>query len=417
MATEAGTWRLDEAIESHWRTKGLDEDFRNEWLDPTATEYNPLHDEEARPTPPGPYAVYEKDEPEILMRMTGAGTQDDREVHRWTFRFKVHAQDSDSESAKSIAKRLALRIAAAFDPHNAIQFDGVAHVVTERGPDWHDREGDAESVWTVQFSILVDVTVTVSSGEGDEHSSSSSSSEMSMTSMSSSSSCSTVTESLSEEDDVLDFGDIGGVYDSQAAAVANRAALVAYLATRVNEPVELGLRGPVDYNDAKRQPSNVYLDLSAGAIAITVGGTGNISHLSFWGGSKIYGVNAASATTPIFQLTRGSGSMPRIVLRDLAFESNGSIIKWIYGGSGAVMENCKIDDFTGAGTIDQEAWTDVDAGTCSYGIWIEDADGLRLQNVQIKQGSGHGVVATRWHAGYCGVRIQSCNGAGLKLAQ
>jgi len=417
MATEAGTWRLDEAIAAHWESRGLDTDFRAEWLDPTAMEYEPLHDGMARPEPPGPYCVYEKDEPEILARMTGIDNSgDDRELQRWTFRFKVHAQDTSSESAKSIAQRLAKKIAAAFDPHNAIQFDGVAHVVTERGPDWHDQEGEQEASWTLQFSILVDATVGAFGGEA-EFSSSSSFSETSTTSMSSSSSCSSVTEPIAEEDDVLDFGDIGGVYDSQAAAVANRAALIAYLATRVNEPVELGFRGPVDYLDSKRQPANVYLDLSAGAIAITVGGAGNMSHLTFFGGSKIFGVNAATPATPIFQITRGSGQMPRVVIRGLAFESDGSVIKFVYGGSGVVLEDVKIDDFTGAGSIDHEDWTDVEAETCSYGVWLEDADGARIQNLQIKQGSGHGIVATRLHAGDVDARIQLCEGAGFKLQQ
>ena len=415
--TEAGTWRLDEAIERHWRLKGLDADFRREWPNPLATEYDPLHDEMARPTPPGPYCVYEKDEPQILMRMTGVGPGEEREVQRWTFRFKVHAQDRNPTTAKERVKRLAEKIAAAFDPHNAIQFEGVAHIVTERGPDWHDQEGDQEAKWTLQFSILVDAMVRTPEIEVEEMSSSSSMSESSTSSTSSSSSSLSIVVSIDEEDDVLDFGDIGGVYDSQAAAVANRAALVAYLATRVNEPVELGFRGPVDYLDSKRQPSNVYLDLSAGAIAITVGGAGNVSHLTFFGGSKIFGVNAATPGTPIFQITRGLGQMPRVVIRGLAFESDGSVIKFVYGGSGVVLEDVKIDDFTGAGAIDHEDWTDVDAETCSYGLWLEDADGARIQNLQIKQGSGHGVVATRLHAGDLQARIQLCEGAGFKLQQ
>jgi hypothetical protein len=221
---------------------------------------------------------------------------------------------------------------------------------------------------------------------------------------------------IDEEDDVLDFGDIGGVYDSSAAASENTDALVAYLSTRANEAVALKFRGPKTYN-AKREPAPVYLDLSSGSIDITVGGAGNITNLVFEGPSKIYGVNADAATTPLFEITRTAGQMPVIVLKNMVFESDGSVLKIINGGSGISLENIKIDDFTGSGVIDHDDWTDIDAETFSYGLYIDNADGVRISSLQIENGSGHGVVASRLHAGDVQGRIRQCDGAGWKLQQ
>jgi len=396
MATTRGTWQLDEAIRNHWIRNGLNEAFRDYWTDATQVKYEPLHDSVARPVPPGPYCVFEKGEPEVVARMTGS--TEDKEIVRWPFSFTIHAKASADKTAKAILTELAKQIVAEFDPHNAIEINGSAHIVTKRGPDWHTREGDKETSWTLEYEWLVDAKIDVTQTDSTDGDSS-------------------VVPLPDEVDDVLDFADIGGVYDSSAAAVANTAALNTYIATRPDKAIALKFAGPTTYNDTKREPGDAYLDLSGGAISVTVGAAGNPTHLIFTGPSQIRGVNAAAATTPIFEITRGAGSMPEIVLRDMVLRSDGSVIKIINGGSGLTLDNVKIEDFTGVGTIDFENWTEIDAETFSYGIWIDNGDGARLDAVQIKQGSGHGIVTTRLNAGRINARLQHLEGAGFKLDQ
>ena len=419
MATTRGTWGLDEAIGSHWRLKGLDQAFKREWVERGSTEYETLHDGYASPSQPGPYCVYEKWEPEIVANMSGADdTGEENQVVRWTFQFNIHTRDRGHESAKEIAVRLAKKVVAAFDPHNAVSIDGSVHIETERGPDWYSQEGEREGVWTLEYRFYVDATLKISVFEEEEESSQtvSQSSWSTPTSQSSMSSLSTSC-SLPEDDDVLDFGDIGGVYDSAAAAVANTAALAAYLASRVNDSVALKFGGPRDY-DTKRQPGVAHLDLSGGSVAINLGGSGRLTDIWLEGPSKIVGVNAATAVTPVFTITRYSAtSVPQIVLENMVLQSNGSGLKIVAGGSGLRIESLKIDNFTGAGVIDYDTFDDVDAETCSYGLWIEDADYGVVRNLQVEDGAGHGVVITRMHAGEIQARVRSVDGDGYKIQQ
>ena len=406
--TTLGTWRLDEAVESHWNKHQLDADFRRKWSNPTATTYQPVDDGQARPSPPGPYCVFTSETPTIVARMTGTRSGETRVIVSWPFTFAVHAKSTASESGKEISQWLARKVAEAFDPNQPVEIDGAAHVQTERGPDWPRREGDDETVWTLRFRWLVDASIRISDVQIPESSSSSTESSSSESSSSSG--------ALIEEDDVLDFGDIGGVYDSQAAGTANVSALNTYLATRTDDSVALKFGGPRDYN-TKRQPGDVYFELSGGTIAIDLGGAGKLIDLQFFGPSKIYGVNAATATTPIFTVTRTVGTMPQILFSGLVFESDGSGLKFVNGGSGLVLQDVRIDDFTGSTSLDQDSFDDVDNDTCSYGIRIEEADGIRLQNVQIPNGSGHGIIATRLHASDIQARVQAVAGIAFKFEQ
>lgn len=414
--TALTTWRLDQAIQKQWDKCSLDSAFRRRWPVRTATEYQPLSDGYAMPAPPGPYCVYEKLEPAVVANMTGLEGGEERQVMSWPFRFEVHAKENSKESAKEVARWLAERVAEAFDPHNEIEIEGAAHIVTERGPDWHDEEGEDECVWTLEFKWLVDGKVRVSYAPSPEESTSSTAASTTSSSVSSSSSSTSTSGTLIEEDDVLDFADIGGVYDSLAAAVANSAALRTYIASRVNDSVALKFGGPRDYG-TKRQPGVAYLDLSAGEIAIGVGGAGNLTSLVLEGSSKVQGVNAATDITPIFKITRGTGSTPIVVLRDLTLQSDGSVLKLVYGGSGFSLENLKIEDFSGTGTMTQDDFNDVDDATAAYGLWIDDADGCHVQNLQIAGGSGHGVVVDRLHCGELQARVRNVGGIAFKLGR
>lgn len=228
----------------------------------------------------------------------------------------------------------------------------------------------------------------------------------------------TPTPTTEAEEDILDFADIGGTYDNQALALANRNALISYLAQRAtsNKDVCLRFSGPINtsLND-KREPGTAYIDLASGPISITVGGSANVANLLFFGFGTIVGVNAASAITPIFLITRTAGTTPDITLRDLRFSNNdGSGLSLLQPGATTRLENIHIE-YGGSGTLSQDDWDDLD--TAGYGLKVDEADGLWVSGFGCSSGGGNGVIAKRWHAGRFEGNIRVQNGAGFKGQQ
>lgn len=165
-----GSWTVDEAVALQWERNNLDKKFRDEWSDPADTNYEPLHDGEARPTHPRPYCVYEKSEPVLLGHMTGSNADPEvitteNQLQEVTIQFTIHAKnrliilpsgEQQLQSGKRIAKRLAEKVDEAFGPENALPFKVDKHVVTVRGPDWHIREGDEEWAWVLSYILTID---------------------------------------------------------------------------------------------------------------------------------------------------------------------------------------------------------------------------------------------------------------------
>jgi hypothetical protein len=123
-----------------------------------STEYQPLSDGFARPTPPGPYVVFEKFTPVIVGHMTGAaGVQRENQLQNILVQLSIHAKSSTTESAKQKCVRMAKKVAAAFDPDTSpwtINDDTMVKV--DRQPDFHVREGDDEWAWILQYLVMID---------------------------------------------------------------------------------------------------------------------------------------------------------------------------------------------------------------------------------------------------------------------
>ena len=155
-----GSWTLDEAIGLRWEDAGLDTIIRNEWpeSDRLLTKYQPLSDQFARPTPSGPYVVYEKSIPVVMAHMSGhTGAQREDQLQQILVAFRVHATSTAAESAKSICVRIAKKVAEAFDPDTSPwEMNDDKMVIVKRGPDFHSREGDDEWVWVLQYDVLID---------------------------------------------------------------------------------------------------------------------------------------------------------------------------------------------------------------------------------------------------------------------
>ena len=231
-----------------------------------------------------------------------------------------------------------------------------------------------------------------------------------------------------ELEDMLDFADIGGVYNSSGAAAANTTALQGFLSSRTgSDGIQLAFTGPrlsAQYND-KRQAGLAYLDLSGGPITYypPTDDAGNIQLLGL-AGSKIIGWQAATAITPIFEIQRDLGGTQAFQFSNLEFQNGlGSGIKfWANPGTSTgpgarcIFDSCFWRNIgTSLGSppaIAYDDWTDLD--TAVYGLWFEEADGCHLYNCAINGVSGHGLIAKRWHEGVCHLSVRECLGAGLK---
>lgn len=223
---------------------------------------------------------------------------------------------------------------------------------------------------------------------------------------------------LTDEDDMLDFGDIGGIYNDSTKAVANTAAFNAYVSSRASTglPVAIRFTGPVNVAYAnKREPSDVYFDMNSGPLTLNVGGSGKISALFLHGvNSTLRGLNPTVGITPLFKITRTAGQYPSIMLRDVRIVSAGSGIQFVTPGALTRCENCHVE-YTGTGAIDFDGWTDLD--TASFALKVEDADGMFVDGFGCSLGGGHGVIVKRWHAGRYSGRVRVCNGSGFKGQQ
>ena len=159
MPFTRGSWTLHEALVERWEDAGLDDEFRALWPVPAETRYNPLHDTEARPTPPGPYCTYELPEGDIEGHDSGKQGNTENQQIRIPATFQIYAKSTTTRSGKAIARDLAKKVAAAFDPGNifgALPILDDAHHTTQRQSDFPVREGDTEWKWVLQYDFVLD---------------------------------------------------------------------------------------------------------------------------------------------------------------------------------------------------------------------------------------------------------------------
>jgi len=159
MPETRGSWTLHEAVVCRWEDANLDITFRSYWPVTTETRYNPLHDTEARPTPPGPYCEYEINEGTIDGHNSGKAADEEGQYVRIPVEFRIHAKSTSTRSGKAIARDLAKKVAEAFDPGNLfgpLPIKDDAHHTTHRGTDFPIREGDTEWSWTLQYDIVLE---------------------------------------------------------------------------------------------------------------------------------------------------------------------------------------------------------------------------------------------------------------------
>lgn len=156
-----GSWGIDAAVVRRWQAANLDAAFRAEWGGADATDdftYTPLHHEQARPEPPGPYCVYTIGSPPPPEHHGGKTATTEHQIVRYPLQFQIHAKSNSSASGKLRARDLARQVADAFDPNHslAIDDDEDCFIQTIRQGDYCLRLGDDEWSWVLPYELWVD---------------------------------------------------------------------------------------------------------------------------------------------------------------------------------------------------------------------------------------------------------------------
>jgi hypothetical protein len=122
-------------------------------------------------------------------------------------------------------------------------------------------------------------------------------------------------------------------------------------------------------------------------------------------------VRGLQPNEPALLIERKPGHYPRIIVRDLTIDSDGSGIRLVRPGASTRLENVHVKA-TGRSLLDLDGWSDLD--TAGYALKVEEADGLFVSGFSAVGCGGHGVIAKRWHAGSYQGRVRECLGTGFK---
>ena len=165
-----GTADVHKAILAAWSASTLDASFKALWpAAAVAASYYVLHDQEAAPGQPMPYAVVDESVPAKVDRMSG-GVNALREVRDVPIKFNVHATEAsgDSRTAKEIAAAMAEEIMKVFGGHptatptGTITLDNGRHLITEVVNDYGIRMDDDKFYqWVLDYIFRIDVPVMV----------------------------------------------------------------------------------------------------------------------------------------------------------------------------------------------------------------------------------------------------------------
>lgn len=214
------------------------------------------------------------------------------------------------------------------------------------------------------------------------------------------------------EDDMLDFEDLGGVYNDSSAGVmsANVAAVNAFLAAEPRPALRFGGPRRLQYSSA-RVPGTAHFNAS-----IVVPGQ---KPVIIDGGNSVLQFATITGVTPAVDLGTGGAGTER-TLKDFRLQSNGSGIRCDAPGRGTRLQNIRIYPTCAGGVVlDYDEWTD--RNTAGYGLQILDGveswtpDGITIDGVQIFDSGGHGFfICDQLNAGFIRGRAHNCAGSGFK---
>lgn len=156
------------ALNAAWDASGLDAKFKALW--PAAVlpgEFPVLHDQEAAPGQPFPYAVLDVMDVGVTARMSdGALTK--RELREVTVAFTVQAREvtGDARDAKGIAADMVAEVMKVFGGHPTVPptavltLDNGDVVQLQYQTDFGVRTSDDSYSWVMKLKALLDVPMT-----------------------------------------------------------------------------------------------------------------------------------------------------------------------------------------------------------------------------------------------------------------
>jgi hypothetical protein len=162
-----GTADLAKAINTTWDASTLNASFLAlRRADVADAEFPVLHEQEAGGEQPFPYCIFEIPEGTTTTRMS-KGVNDNWETRDVPLFFRVHTAEvvGDARTAKEIAAFLIEETMKVFGGHptqvptGTITLDNGNHLVTTYQNDFSVREGEDNYVWTLSYSIRLDIPV------------------------------------------------------------------------------------------------------------------------------------------------------------------------------------------------------------------------------------------------------------------
>jgi len=157
---------VHKSIQSAWSAHGIDWEFKKYWVEADRTEYETIHDQEATPTQPFPYCVYELATLLVESRDSGHDVTEKHQTLNIPCDFKVYAKKTGNQSPKVVAAALAEVLLGKFGGHPTVKpvqlvLDNGNVLLMQYQSEMSIREGDDEYSWMISYSIKVDVPVKV----------------------------------------------------------------------------------------------------------------------------------------------------------------------------------------------------------------------------------------------------------------
>lgn len=164
-----GSADIHQAIVTVWNTYGLEWEFKKNWkILSNRDEFPALHDQEAGPEQPFPYAVFEILLGDTTSRMSGHSVSELHEIHDIPFNFRVHSRKlkGSGKTAKEIAAELTEKIMIRYGGHPTVSpktltLDNGSFLLVEYQTEFGAPTGDDEYRWMVSYIIRIDVPIAV----------------------------------------------------------------------------------------------------------------------------------------------------------------------------------------------------------------------------------------------------------------
>lgn len=158
-----GSAAIHKAINSVWDDT-LDSVFQAYWSADDQDEFLSLEDQEAAPSQPFPYCVYNIEGGTTTHRMSGGRVANRFEIHDVPVKFIVHARTitDGALTAKALAASLAEEIIKRFGGHpteepEEFELDNGAILITQYRNDFGVVTGADEFSWIVLYNFRLDI--------------------------------------------------------------------------------------------------------------------------------------------------------------------------------------------------------------------------------------------------------------------